>query len=71
MIRIILTIINFFFNNVRFIINISIYQIKLKLFFIFSIQQFFENRVQYLFIFVKINLLNIKMLLFDYNKNVV
>ena len=26
-----------FFNNVRFVINISIYQIKLKLFFMFLI----------------------------------
>ena len=27
----------FFFNDVRFVISISIYQIKLKLFFMFSI----------------------------------
>ena len=61
----------FFFNNVKFVTSISIYQIKLKLFFIFSIQQFFENRVQYLFIFIKINFLNIEMLLFNHNKNII
>ena len=61
----------FFFNDVRFVMSISIYQIKLKLFFMFSIQQLFENRVQYLFIFVKINFLNIKMLLLGRSKNVV
>ena len=60
-----------FVNDVRFVMSISIYQIKLKLFFMFSIQQFIENRVQYLFILVKINFLNIEMLLFGRNKGVV
>ena len=61
----------FFFNNVKFVTSISIYQIKLKFFFMFSIQQLFENRAQYLFIFVKINFLNIKMFLFNRNKDVI
>ena len=61
----------FFFNDVRFVMSISIYQIKLKFFFMFSIQQLFENRVQYLFILVRINFLNIKMFLFGRSKGVV
>ena len=61
----------FFFNNARFVTSISIYQIKLKLFSMLSIQQLFENRIQYLFIFVKINLLNIEMFLFNRNKDVI
>ena len=60
-----------FINDVRFVTSISIYQIKLKLFFMLLIQQLIENRAQYLFILVKINLLNIKMFLFDRSKGVV